>query len=78
MFLLVIKPDIFADIVRRKITEGLFDLSVSRPQSRLSWGIPVPDDDSQVVIYIKFIYFLVHLVYFFFFILISKIHMNVG
>lgn len=54
MFLLVIKPDIFADIVRRKITEGLFDLSVSRPQSRLSWGIPVPDDDSQVVIYIKF------------------------
>ena len=25
------------------------DLSVSRPRSRLQWGIPVPDDNSQTV-----------------------------
>lgn len=45
----VIKPTVFADNVRKRISEGLFDLSVSRPKSRLSWGIPVPDDDSQVI-----------------------------
>ena len=27
----------------------LQDLSVSRPSSRLSWGIPVPDDDSHTI-----------------------------
>ena len=31
------------------VREGLSDLSVSRPVSRLSWGIPVPDDDSQTI-----------------------------
>ena len=29
--------------------EGLEDFSVSREKSRLSWGIPVPGDDSQVM-----------------------------
>lgn len=29
--------------------EALCDLSVSRPRSRLTWGIPVPDDTSQTV-----------------------------
>ena len=28
---------------------GLEDLSVSRPVQRLSWGIPVPDDESQTI-----------------------------
>lgn len=28
---------------------GLEDFSISREKSRLSWGIPVPDDDSQVM-----------------------------
>ncbi|GFT64423.1 methionine--tRNA ligase, mitochondrial [Nephila pilipes] len=45
----VIKPAMFLEDVRRWIHEGLYDLSVSRPRSRLSWGIPVPDDDSQVI-----------------------------
>lgn len=29
--------------------EHLPDLSISRPKARMSWGIPVPDDDSQNV-----------------------------
>ncbi|XP_055930098.1 methionine--tRNA ligase, mitochondrial-like isoform X2 [Argiope bruennichi] len=45
----VIKPTIFMDYVKKWIKEGLNDLSVSRPKSRLSWGIPVPDDDSQII-----------------------------
>jgi methionyl-tRNA synthetase len=32
-----------------EVALGLSDLSVSRPASRLSWGIPVPDDDSQTI-----------------------------
>jgi len=32
----------------------LEDLSVSRPSSRLSWGIPVPGDPSQTVGYSLF------------------------
>jgi methionyl-tRNA synthetase len=28
---------------------GLEDFSISRERSRLSWGVPVPDDDSQVM-----------------------------
>ena len=31
------------------VKEGLEDFSVSREKSRLSWGIPVPGDDSQVM-----------------------------
>jgi methionyl-tRNA synthetase len=31
------------------VSEGLQDLSVSRPSSRLTWGIPVPDDPSQTI-----------------------------
>jgi methionyl-tRNA synthetase len=31
------------------VSEGLQDLSVSRPASRLTWGIPVPDDPSQTI-----------------------------
>jgi methionyl-tRNA synthetase len=29
--------------------QGLQDISISREKSKLSWGIPVPDDDSQVM-----------------------------
>lgn len=28
---------------------GIEDLSISRPVKRLSWGIPVPDDESQTI-----------------------------
>lgn len=31
------------------VTAGLEDLSISRPTSRLSWGIRVPHDDSQTI-----------------------------
>lgn len=36
------------DIVQA-VTSGLEDLSISRPSSRLTWGIPVPGDSSQTV-----------------------------
>ena len=32
-----------------EIMSGLEDLSISRPSQRLSWGIPVPDDESQTI-----------------------------
>ncbi|MCJ1477922.1 methionyl-tRNA synthetase [Lambiella insularis] len=31
------------------VESGLEDLSVSRPVERLTWGVPVPDDDSQTI-----------------------------
>ena len=31
------------------IREGLTDISISRPRSKISWGIPVPDDKDQVM-----------------------------
>lgn len=31
------------------VKNNLEDLSISRPKSRLSWGIPVPDDPSQTI-----------------------------
>ena len=37
-----------AEVVQA-VTTGLEDLSVSRPRERLSWGIPVPDDDTQTI-----------------------------
>ena len=36
------------DVVQ-EVSAGLQDLSISRPVERLSWGIPVPDDDSQTI-----------------------------
>ncbi|KIW17880.1 methionine-tRNA ligase [Exophiala spinifera] len=35
--------------VKNEIENGLTDLSISRPSSRLSWGIRVPGDDSQTI-----------------------------
>jgi len=31
------------------VRQGLEDFSISREKARLAWGIPVPDDDSQVM-----------------------------
>ena len=31
------------------INEGLHDISVSRPAEKISWGIPVPGDKTQVM-----------------------------
>lgn len=35
--------------IERWVTEGLDDLSISRPINRLTWGIRVPQDDSQTI-----------------------------
>ena len=37
-----------ANIVN-SVSSGLQDLSISRPAERLTWGIPVPGDDTQTV-----------------------------
>ncbi|XP_053404426.1 methionine--tRNA ligase, mitochondrial-like [Mercenaria mercenaria] len=44
----VIEPPVFEPTARRWLS-SLEDLSVSRPCSRLSWGIPVPGDNSQTI-----------------------------
>ncbi len=31
------------------LKEGLEDISISRPKDKISWGIPVPGDDKQVI-----------------------------
>lgn len=38
--------------VLAEIESGLQDLSISRPSSRLSWGIGVPDDEKEHTIYV--------------------------
>jgi methionyl-tRNA synthetase len=35
--------------MRAFIERGLDDISISRDVSKMSWGVPVPDDDSQVM-----------------------------
>ncbi|KAG5945117.1 hypothetical protein E4U59_006326 [Claviceps monticola] len=35
--------------VRQWVEDNLQDISITRPASRLSWGIPVPEDDSQTI-----------------------------
>lgn len=35
--------------VIQQVTMSLEDLSISRPVERLSWGVPVPDDESQTI-----------------------------
>lgn len=35
--------------VKKWVSEGLEDLSISRPVERLSWGIRVPDDETQTI-----------------------------
>ncbi|CCH41648.1 hypothetical protein BN7_1189 [Wickerhamomyces ciferrii] len=37
------------DVLYELETNGLQDLSISRPSSRLQWGIPVPGDESQTI-----------------------------
>ena len=44
-----IRPPNRMDVIVKEVGLGLEDLSISRPRSRLSWGIPVPKDDSQTI-----------------------------
>lgn len=45
----VVVPEWRREEARAFVEQGLEDFSVSRDASRLSWGVPVPDDDSQVM-----------------------------
>lgn len=47
-------PDVITPDWRRQeavdfVEGGLEDFSISREKSRMSWGVPVPDDDTQVM-----------------------------
>ncbi|KAH8731426.1 hypothetical protein GQ44DRAFT_735904 [Phaeosphaeriaceae sp. PMI808] len=44
-----ITPEYRMKEVVQAVTEGLDDLSISRPYDRLSWGIQVPGDDTQTI-----------------------------
>nr|SVE75116.1 EOG090X05VD [Daphnia dolichocephala] len=45
----VVRPVRYYNLVKSWLDQDLTDLSISRPCTRLSWGIPVPDDSSQTV-----------------------------
>ncbi len=45
----VIIPDWRREEAINFVKEGLEDFSISRDKNRLSWGIPVPEDDTQVM-----------------------------
>lgn len=44
-----IVPDTRRNEILAVINEGLEDISISRPKDKLSWGIPVPGDEHQVM-----------------------------
>ena len=44
-----IVPETRMKEVVQEVSAGLSDLSISRPTQRLSWGVRVPDDDSQTI-----------------------------
>lgn len=44
-----IYPPKYMNDVVREVSSGLQDLSISRPVERLSWGIPVPNDETQTI-----------------------------
>ncbi|KAJ5096093.1 hypothetical protein NUU61_005449 [Penicillium alfredii] len=42
-------PQTYTNSVINFVSSGLQDLSISRPVERLTWGIPVPGDDTQTI-----------------------------
>ena len=48
-FMLVIVPKLARELVLSWINQGLKDLSISRPSSRVPWGITTPSDSGQKV-----------------------------
>lgn len=44
-----IRPKKFEKILMEYLREPLKDISISRPIDRVSWGIPVPDDNTHTV-----------------------------
>jgi methionyl-tRNA synthetase len=45
----LIIPETKRNEILSLLNEGLEDISVSRPKTKIYWGIPVPDDDTQVI-----------------------------
>ena len=45
----VVQPTRYYNLLKSWLEEDLYDLSISRPSTRLSWGIPVPNDPSQTI-----------------------------
>jgi methionyl-tRNA synthetase len=46
---LVIVPKARKNEVLGLIRQGVEDISISRPKQKLIWGVPVPNDDSQII-----------------------------
>lgn len=46
---LVILPETRRNEILAVLKDGLEDISISRPKDKISWGIPVPGDDNQVM-----------------------------
>ena len=44
-----IRPEAYKNEVLAMLSEPIGDLSISRPRSRVPWGIPIPWDESHVV-----------------------------
>lgn len=44
-----VTPSKYTSAVIKSVESGLQDLSISRPVGRLTWGIPVPGDDTQTI-----------------------------
>ncbi|KAL4979730.1 tRNA synthetases class I (M)-domain-containing protein [Aspergillus desertorum] len=44
-----ITPTQYTEQVVKSVSSGLSDLSISRPVERLTWGIPVPNDNTQTI-----------------------------
>lgn len=44
-----IKPETRKNEILSVLRDGLEDISISRPKDKLSWGIPVPGDNDQVM-----------------------------
>lgn len=42
-------PDFRLTEMKKMIADGLEDFSISRLKEKVSWGVPVPDDDKQVM-----------------------------
>jgi methionyl-tRNA synthetase len=42
-------PDTRKHEILNVLKEGIEDISISRPKDKISWGIPVPGDDKQVI-----------------------------
>lgn len=44
-----IRPKKFENLLMEYLKEPLKDISISRPSDRVSWAIPVPNDNTQTV-----------------------------